>query len=54
MANYLPASMKVPDCQGKPITLFDLATYTSGLPNKSTANDLTVFLEACLGCRQSI
>jgi serine-type D-Ala-D-Ala carboxypeptidase/endopeptidase len=33
VANYLPASVKVPEFQGKPITLLDLATYTSGLPN---------------------
>jgi D-alanyl-D-alanine-carboxypeptidase/D-alanyl-D-alanine-endopeptidase len=32
VAKYLPAS-KVPEFQGKPITLLDLATYTSGLPN---------------------
>lgn len=29
---YLPDSLKVPDFQGAPITLLDLATYTSGLP----------------------
>jgi CubicO group peptidase (beta-lactamase class C family) len=33
VANYLPASVKVPEYNGKPITLLDLATYTSGLPN---------------------
>ena len=33
VSNYLPASVKVPEYQGKPITLLDLATYTSGLPN---------------------
>jgi D-alanyl-D-alanine-carboxypeptidase/D-alanyl-D-alanine-endopeptidase len=33
VAKYLPASVKVPEYQGKPITLLDLATYTSGLPN---------------------
>jgi CubicO group peptidase (beta-lactamase class C family) len=33
VAKYLPASVKVPEFQGKPITLLDLATYTSGLPN---------------------
>ena len=33
VANYLPASVKVPEYRGKPITLLDLATYTSGLPN---------------------
>jgi CubicO group peptidase (beta-lactamase class C family) len=33
VAEYLPASVKVPEFQGKPITLLDLATYTSGLPN---------------------
>jgi D-alanyl-D-alanine-carboxypeptidase/D-alanyl-D-alanine-endopeptidase len=29
---YLPASVKVPDHNGKQITLFDLATQSSGLP----------------------
>src|SRR5580704_5982109 len=33
VAKYLPASVKVPEFQGKPITLLDLATYASGLPN---------------------
>jgi D-alanyl-D-alanine-carboxypeptidase/D-alanyl-D-alanine-endopeptidase len=33
VAKHLPASVKVPDYQGKPITLLDLATYTSALPN---------------------
>jgi CubicO group peptidase (beta-lactamase class C family) len=33
VATYLPASVKVPEYQGKPITLLDLATYMSGLPN---------------------
>jgi serine-type D-Ala-D-Ala carboxypeptidase/endopeptidase len=33
VAKYLPASVVVPEFQGKPITLLDLATYTSGLPN---------------------
>jgi serine-type D-Ala-D-Ala carboxypeptidase/endopeptidase len=33
VAKYLPASVMVPEFQGKPITLLDLATYTSGLPN---------------------
>jgi serine-type D-Ala-D-Ala carboxypeptidase/endopeptidase len=33
VANYLPASVKVPGHKGKPITLLDLATYTSELPN---------------------
>jgi len=32
VAKYVPASVKVPEFQGKPITLLDLATYTSGLP----------------------
>ena len=31
-AKYLPASVKMPDFEGTPITLMDLATYTSGLP----------------------
>ncbi len=31
-AKYLPDSVKVPDFEGAPITLLDLATYTSGLP----------------------
>jgi D-alanyl-D-alanine-carboxypeptidase/D-alanyl-D-alanine-endopeptidase len=31
-AKYLPASVKMPDFEGAPITLLDLATYTSGLP----------------------
>ena len=33
VAKYLPASVTVPEYQGKPITLLDLATYNSGLPN---------------------
>ena len=32
VAKYLPASVKVPEYEGQPITLLDLATYTSGLP----------------------
>jgi CubicO group peptidase (beta-lactamase class C family) len=32
LGKYLPASVKVPDFRGTPITLLDLATYTSGLP----------------------
>jgi serine-type D-Ala-D-Ala carboxypeptidase/endopeptidase len=31
-AKFLPASVKMPDFEGAPITLMDLATYTSGLP----------------------
>ena len=31
-AKYLPPSVKVPEYEGQPITLLDLATYTSGLP----------------------
>ena len=32
IAKYLPASVKVPVRKGRPITLEDLATHTSGLP----------------------
>jgi len=32
VANYLPATVKVPQRNGKQITLEDLATHTSGLP----------------------
>jgi serine-type D-Ala-D-Ala carboxypeptidase/endopeptidase len=32
VARYLPASIKVPDRNGRAITLLDLATHTSGLP----------------------
>ena len=32
VANYLPASVRVPTRHGKPITLLHLATHTSGLP----------------------
>jgi serine-type D-Ala-D-Ala carboxypeptidase/endopeptidase len=32
VVKYLPASAKIPE-HGKPITLLDLATYTSGLPD---------------------
>jgi serine-type D-Ala-D-Ala carboxypeptidase/endopeptidase len=32
VAKYLPQSVKVPAYEGQPITLLDLATYTSGLP----------------------
>jgi len=31
-AKFLPAGVKIPDFEGAPITLLDLATYTSGLP----------------------
>ncbi|NOJ38693.1 serine hydrolase [Bradyrhizobium australiense] len=31
-AKYLPAGIRMPDFEGAPITLMDLATYTSGLP----------------------
>ena len=31
-AKFLPASVKMPEFDGAPITLLDLATYTSGLP----------------------
>ena len=31
-AKYLPGSVRMPDFEGAPITLLDLATYTSGLP----------------------
>jgi CubicO group peptidase (beta-lactamase class C family) len=31
-SKFLPASVKMPDFEGAPITLMDLATYTSGLP----------------------
>jgi D-alanyl-D-alanine-carboxypeptidase/D-alanyl-D-alanine-endopeptidase len=31
-AKFLPDSVKMPDFEGAPITLLDLATYTSGLP----------------------
>ena len=31
-AKFLPASVKMPEFEGAPITLLDLATYTSGLP----------------------
>lgn len=32
VAKYLPAGIKVPEWDGSPITLLDLATHTSGLP----------------------
>jgi CubicO group peptidase (beta-lactamase class C family) len=32
VAKFLPGSVQVPEFYGKPITLLDLATYTSGLP----------------------
>lgn len=32
ITRYLPAGVKVPDWKGRPITLVDLATHTSGLP----------------------
>src|SRR5262249_18223278 len=31
-SKYLPASVRMPEFEGAPITLLDLATYTSGLP----------------------
>ncbi len=36
VAKYLPASVKVPQRDGKQITLVDLATHTSGLPRLPT------------------
>jgi serine-type D-Ala-D-Ala carboxypeptidase/endopeptidase len=39
VAKYLPAAVKVPEYRGKPITLLDLATYTSGLPNMPDNGD---------------
>jgi serine-type D-Ala-D-Ala carboxypeptidase/endopeptidase len=33
VATYLPTSVKIPEYNGKPITLIDLASYTSGLPH---------------------
>ncbi|MGH9715893.1 MAG: serine hydrolase domain-containing protein [Candidatus Acidiferrales bacterium] len=36
VAKYLPASVKVPERDGKQITLVDLATHTSGLPRLPT------------------
>jgi CubicO group peptidase (beta-lactamase class C family) len=45
VAKYLPAGVKVPERSGRPITLLDLSTHTSGLPRlpnnlqpKDTAN----------------
>jgi serine-type D-Ala-D-Ala carboxypeptidase/endopeptidase len=36
VAKYLPATVKVPERNGKQITLVDLATHTSGLPRMPT------------------
>jgi CubicO group peptidase (beta-lactamase class C family) len=36
VAKYLPATVTVPSRNGKQITLLDLATYSSGLPNLPT------------------
>lgn len=36
VGKYLPASVKVPERDGKQITLIDLATHTSGLPRLPT------------------
>lgn len=36
VSKYLPADVKVPSFGGKPITLEDLATHTSGLPRDPT------------------
>ena len=33
VAKYLPAGATMPQYRGKPVTLLDLATHTSGLPN---------------------
>lgn len=33
VADYLPAGTKIPDFEGRAITLFDLATQSSGLPS---------------------
>ncbi len=34
LAHYLPAGVKVPERNGRKITLIDLATHTSGLPSR--------------------
>ena len=36
VADYLPPGTKIPDFKGKKITLFDLATHSSGLPSIPT------------------
>ena len=36
-SKYLPAQVKMPERNGRKITLLDLATYTSGLPRIPTA-----------------
>lgn len=38
ISKYLPASVRVPDFNGTPITLLDLATHTSGLPKDLPPN----------------
>ncbi len=43
---YLPAAVKVPTWQGKPITLLHLATHTSGLP-RDCEEELCSFLSKC-------
>ena len=43
---YLPAAVKVPTWQGKPITLLHLATHTSGLP-RDCEGELCSFLSTC-------
>ena len=36
VAKYLPRSVKVPDRNGEPITLYDLSTHRSGLPRMTS------------------
>ncbi len=43
---YLPASVSMPTFQGQEITLFHLATHTSGLP-RDCSGDLYTFLPRC-------
>jgi serine-type D-Ala-D-Ala carboxypeptidase/endopeptidase len=47
VANYLPAGVKVPERNGRQITLLDLATHTSGLPFMS--DDVPIYNAATAG-----
>jgi CubicO group peptidase (beta-lactamase class C family) len=49
VGKYLPEPVKVPDYHGRPITLLDLASYTSGLPrfpdNVRSRNPLNPYVD---------
>jgi CubicO group peptidase (beta-lactamase class C family) len=43
---YLPGNVRMPECNGKSITLLDLSTHYSGLPSLAGTDDLYAFLSS--------